>query len=259
MRARSVGREGAPVVLTRRADPGVRRRAPAVAGLLTGLVPAFQAGRTDVAGGTQVRVARRNVCTVRDCASRCSSLKRAVGRSPRRRGLFRTKSDQRAEHTVSATTSTRSCWGRAQDARREARQRDQQLALRRRLLEVARTMPGVEHASLQAAASRSGRRGASALFVDGIDSVQARTTSRCNADSPSSSKRWARDSCADAALTDRDYDNWPKVMVVSEKMGEALWPGQDPHRPVHPRQRRHDAVHARSSESRKTSGRKARV
>ena len=102
------------------------------------------------------------------------------------------------------------------------------VALRLRLLEAAKSVPGVSHASLQESIPFGGMS-SYPLRVAGIDSVQiarrVRRSTRCRR---TISRRWARGSCAAAAFESTDRDGARASLVVGESMATVLWPGQDP-------------------------------
>ena len=103
----------------------------------------------------------------------------------------------------------------------------QMVGLRSRLLEAARSVPGVEQASLQTSVPFWSSWSQS-LFVD-------RASTRCRGSGSSTSTRcrrrtsprWAPACCAAANLSDADVAGSPRVAVVSEQMGKVLWPGRD--------------------------------
>jgi predicted permease len=101
------------------------------------------------------------------------------------------------------------------------------VALRRRLLEVATSIPVVQNASLQVGIPfwSSWSMG---LYVEGIDTVFRYGNFMVNAVSPSYFETFGTRLLRGREIEASDIEGGPKVMVVSQKMGEVLWPGRDP-------------------------------
>jgi hypothetical protein len=100
-------------------------------------------------------------------------------------------------------------------------------ALRLRLQEAARTVSGVESASLQASVPFYNTR-SQRLFVEGIDSVSRIGRFRWTAVSPEHFSTLGTRLLRGRGITYEDRATSPRVMVVSEAMARALWPGRDP-------------------------------
>ena len=100
-------------------------------------------------------------------------------------------------------------------------------ALRHRLLETGKVIPGVENASLQATVPfwSSWSMG---LYVTGIDTVSRLGQFDLNAVSPEYFATIGTRILRGRGITAGDTPNAPKVAVVSEAMGKVLWPGKDP-------------------------------
>ncbi len=100
-------------------------------------------------------------------------------------------------------------------------------ALRRRLLEAALSIPVVKNASLQVGvpfwSSWSNN-----LFVEGIDTVFRYGNFMLNPVSPSYFETFGTRLLRGRGIEATDIDGGPKVMVVSQKMGQVLFPGRDP-------------------------------
>src|SRR5262249_6568805 len=96
-----------------------------------------------------------------------------------------------------------------------------------RLLETAKTIPGVENASLQAAVPfwSTWSRG---LFVQGIDTVGRLGQFDLNAVSPEYFATMGTRIVRGRGIQAQDVPNAPLAMVVSESMGRVLWPGKNP-------------------------------
>ncbi len=101
------------------------------------------------------------------------------------------------------------------------------VALRRRLLDVAQSIPVVEHASLQVGVPFWSSWSTS-LFVEGIDTVFRYGNFMVNAVSPSYFETFGTRVLRGRGIEAGDIEGGPKVMVVSQKMGQVLWPGKDP-------------------------------
>jgi predicted permease len=101
------------------------------------------------------------------------------------------------------------------------------VALRRRILETAKSIPVVENASLQVGVPfwSSWSMG---LFVEGIDTVSRYGSFMVNAVSPSYFKTFGTRLLRGRGIEESDVEGGPKVMVVSQKMGQVLWPERDP-------------------------------
>jgi putative ABC transport system permease protein len=101
------------------------------------------------------------------------------------------------------------------------------VALKSRLLEVAKSIPGVENASRQVGVPfwSSWSMG---LYVEGIDTVGRLGSFMVNAVSPSYFQTFGTRLLRGRGIEESDIEGGPKVMVVSQKMGEVLWPGRDP-------------------------------
>jgi putative ABC transport system permease protein len=101
------------------------------------------------------------------------------------------------------------------------------VALRHRLLDAAKTIPGVENASLQAAVpfwSTWSMR----LFVEGIDTVSRLGQFDLNAVSPEFFETIGTRVVRGRGISAQDVHGAPLSAVVSEAMGRVLWPGKDP-------------------------------
>ena len=99
--------------------------------------------------------------------------------------------------------------------------------LRHRLLQTAKSIPGVENASLQAAVpfwSTWSQR----LYVEGIDTVSRLGGFDLNAVSSEYFSTIGTRLIRGRGISDTDTPNAPRAMVVGEAMGRVLWPGRDP-------------------------------
>jgi putative ABC transport system permease protein len=100
------------------------------------------------------------------------------------------------------------------------------IELKRRLLEVAKTIPVVENASRQVGVPFWSSWSMS-LFVEGIDTVSRYGNFMVNAVSPSYFETFGTRLLRGRGIEESDVAGGPKVVVVSQKMGEVLWPGRD--------------------------------
>jgi predicted permease len=101
------------------------------------------------------------------------------------------------------------------------------VALRGRLLDAARATPGVATASLRISVPFWDYRSV-LLYVEGIDSVARLGQFNFNAVSPEHFATVGTRVVRGRGIEAGDRDGAPRVMVVSESMARALWPGQDP-------------------------------
>jgi putative ABC transport system permease protein len=100
------------------------------------------------------------------------------------------------------------------------------VALRQRLLDRARTLPGVENASLQTSVPFWSSWSVS-LFVEGIDTVGRLGQFNLNAVSPEYFNTLGTKILRGRGITAADRPTAPRAMVVSEAMAKALWPGRE--------------------------------
>jgi len=103
----------------------------------------------------------------------------------------------------------------------------QTVELRWRLLRTAKTIPGVEHASLQAATPFWGTW-SNSLFVEGIDTVSRLGQFDLNAVTGEYFATMGTRIIRGRGIRDDDTERAPLAAVVSENMGKVLWPGRDP-------------------------------
>ena len=99
--------------------------------------------------------------------------------------------------------------------------------LRLRLVGAATTVPGIEHASLQLSAPFGGMTDWP-IAVAGIDSVRKFGRFEFNAVSPDYFATMGTRILRGRAFTSGDRAGARGALVVSEAMGEVLWPGEDP-------------------------------
>lgn len=99
--------------------------------------------------------------------------------------------------------------------------------LRRQLLATAKTIPGVENASLQATVP-FWSTWSIGLHVQGIDTVSRLGQFDLQTVSPEFFSTFGTRIIRGRGVTDADQASAPRVMVASEAMGKTLWPGKDP-------------------------------
>ena len=102
----------------------------------------------------------------------------------------------------------------------------QRLALENRLVEIARTIPGVVGASIVSSVPFYGFEGR-ALFVTGIDSVDVLGNFDMQAANPDYFRTVGTRLLRGRAFDEHDDAHAPRVVVVSQGMANALWPAQE--------------------------------
>jgi putative ABC transport system permease protein len=100
------------------------------------------------------------------------------------------------------------------------------VALRYKLLERAKAIPGVEHASLQTSIPFWSTWSTN-LYVEGIDTVGKIGQFNLNAVSPEFFATVGTRVIRGRGFSDADGQTAPRAMVVSDAMAKALWPGKD--------------------------------
>ena len=101
------------------------------------------------------------------------------------------------------------------------------VGLRQRLLQAATTIPGVTHASAQVSVP-FWSTWSIGLYVQGIDTVGKLGQFNLNAVSPDFFATFGTRILRGRGIGPQDVDHAPRAMVVSEGMGQTLWPGKDP-------------------------------
>jgi putative ABC transport system permease protein len=99
-------------------------------------------------------------------------------------------------------------------------------ALRLRLLDVAKSIPGVENASLRNTVP-FWSQWSMGLYVEGIDSVSRLGQFDLNAVSPEHFATVGTRILRGRGITAQDVEHAPQVAVVSQNMARVLWPGKD--------------------------------
>jgi predicted permease len=193
-------------------------------GLLTGLAPILQAGRADLTGdlksgtreGTYRGSGTRTALLILQGALSVILL---VGA-----GLFvrslRNVQGLRLGYDVDPVLLV------SQTMRGVVLDSAKTVDLRQRLLAAAQAIPGVESASLQAAVPFWSTWSQS-LYVEGIDTVSRLGQFNLNAVSSDFFRTLGTRIVRGRGIESTDVHGSPRVAVVSENMGKALWPGRD--------------------------------
>jgi putative ABC transport system permease protein len=100
------------------------------------------------------------------------------------------------------------------------------VAMYQRLLDAAKTIPGVENASIQDAVP-FWNTSSTTLHVEGIDTVSRLGQFNFNKVSPEHFATVGTRIIRGRGITSADVAGAPGAMVVSEAMAKILWPGQD--------------------------------
>ena len=195
-----------------------------VAGLLTGLAPALQTGRNDVAAalkaGVREGVVHRSRLRVGLLVAQAAlSVVLLVAA-----GLF-LRSLSNVENVRMGYDADRLAWVRPV-ARGVKRDSLQQVALGRALLERAQALPDVEHAA-RALTVPFWSTWEFSLYVAGIDSVTRLGSFTLQAGSPDFFATMGTRILRGRAFNASDGEHAPLVMVVGESMAKKLWPSED--------------------------------
>ena len=195
------------------------------AGLLTGLVPAFQTRRPDLAGdlkagareGAFQRSRTRVALLVLQAAL---SVVLLVGAGLFVRSLHHVRVIPLGYDVDPVLLVDLNMRGVQLDTA-------QRVALRRELLETAQAIPGVEHASRQLTVPFWSTWNMD-LHVAGIDSVSRLGEFDLNAVTPEYFATLGTRILRGRGVGAEDTQHAPRAMVVSDAMAKALWPGRDP-------------------------------
>jgi predicted permease len=196
-----------------------------VVGLLTGLAPVLQARRADLTAdlkagtreGTYTRSRARIGLLVLQGAL---SVMLLVGAGLFVRSLRNVQSIRMGYDTKPVLLVSLVMRGVTLDSATAA-------ALRQRLLQAAKTVPGVENASLTRGVPFWSMSSTN-LFVEGIDTVGRLGQFDYNPVSPEYFATLGTRIIRGRGILDQDTPQAPRATVVSEAMGKVLWPGKDP-------------------------------
>lgn len=194
-----------------------------VAALLTGLVPAWNAGREDVVtalkSGAREGGGRSRLRAGLLVFQAALSVLLLVGAGLFVRSLQNARGVRLGYDTDSLMIAEVNLRGATLDA-------SQRAALMPRFLETARATPGVTHAAYGASApfmSNDQMR----IFVPGLDSAFMKGRFLIQYVGPGYFSTMGTRVLAGRALDDRDVGSGEKVAVVSEGMAKVLWPDRD--------------------------------
>jgi predicted permease len=194
------------------------------AGLLTGLLPALQTRRADLtadlkAGAREGTYRRSRMRTTLLLLQGVLSMVLLVDA-----GLF--VRSLRHVRDVPLGYDAKPVLGIALNMRGTKLDSAHQVLLRERLLDAARGVSGVEHASRAVMMPFTGTQSTS-LYVADIDSVARLGEFDYNVVSPDYFATMGTRILRGRGITAQDAKNAPRAMVVSEAMAKALWPGKD--------------------------------
>jgi putative ABC transport system permease protein len=197
----------------------------AATGLLTGLAPALQTGRSDVAA-----------------TLKAGSREGTVHRSPLRIGLLVAQAALSVILLVGAGLFVRSLvnvknvrlgfdaqqlWWVDMNWRGMQMDSTQKVALHQQMVERAKTVPGVMNAT-RALTVPFNSTWSMSLFVPGIDSVSKLGQFTLQAGSPELLATMGTRLIRGRNITSADRAGTPRVAVINETMAKKIWPGQDP-------------------------------
>ena len=195
-----------------------------IAGVLTGLAPALQAGRVeltnDLKAGAREGTYHRSRLRVGLLVLQGSlSVVLLVGAGLFVRSLRNVKAVRLGYDVDPVLIVNLNMRGVKLDSARE-------VALRQQLLETAQNMPGVEHAALNVTIPFWSTWSMD-LRIAGIDSVSKLGEFDLNAVSPDYFATLGTRVIRGRGIQSGDVANAPGAMVVSEAMARVLWPGKD--------------------------------
>jgi predicted permease len=193
-------------------------------GFLTGLAPIFQTRRTDLtqdlkAGEREGAVHRSRTRVALLVLQGALSVVLLVGAGLFVRSLRHVRAVPLGYSADSVLTVDLNMRGVPLDSAGS-------VTLRQRLLEEAKTIPGVSHVSRQISVPFWSTWDMD-LHVTGIDSVERLGEFDLNAVSPEYFATMGTRLLRGRGITDLDVAGAPRVMVVSEAMARTLWPGRD--------------------------------
>ena len=195
-----------------------------VAGLLTGLAPVFQTRRADLtgdlkAGAREGAIHRSRTRVVLLVLQGALSVVLLVGAGLFVRSLGHIRHLPLGFDPDSVSVVDLQMRGVKLDSAGE-------VALRRRLLTEARTLPGVTHVSRQITMPFWSSWNQD-IHVAGIDSTERLGSFYLNAVTPDYFATMGTRLLRGRGVADQDVAGAPRAMVVSEAMSRVLWPGRD--------------------------------
>jgi predicted permease len=195
-----------------------------IVGLLTGIAPIFQAGRADLTGdlkaGAREGTYHRSKARVGLLVLQATlSVVLLVGAGLFVRSLRNVDNTRLGYDVAPVMIANLNMRGVKLDSAAT-------VALRERLLQTAKAIPGVQNASLQITMP-FWSQWSMGLYVAGIDSVARLGQFDLNAVSPEYFSTIGTRILRGRGITAEDTPNAPKAAVVSEAMAKVLWPGKD--------------------------------
>jgi predicted permease len=220
-----IGQDASLDVLTDWRTVGVASAIAIVVGILTGLAPAFLAGRGDLARalkagareGTYHRSRTRTALLVTQGAL---SVVLLVGAGLFVRSLANVKEMRMGYDAEPVLIVNRNLRGMALDSAAN-------VDLRQTLLTTAQAIPGVERAAYVSSIPFWSTSSTS-LFVAGIDTVRRLGRFTYQATTEDYFAAMGTRILRGRSLTAADRPGAPRVAVISEGMASVLWPGRDP-------------------------------
>jgi predicted permease len=197
----------------------------AAVGFITGLVPALQTGRGDVAatlkaGAREGTVHRSRLRVGLLVAQAALSVVLLVGAGLFVRSLVNVKNVRLGFDANRLLYIDLNWRGMKIDS-------IQQIAMRQRLLERVKTVPGVENAARGLTVPFSSTWSLN-LYVPGIDTVDKLGEFTMQAGTPELLSTMGTRILRGRDITAEDREHSPRVAVINETMAKKLWPGQDP-------------------------------
>jgi putative ABC transport system permease protein len=224
LRAGLLDQSAAPAGLRDPRTVGFALMAAVAVGLLTGLAPVFQSRRADLvadlkAGAREGTYARSRLRAALLVLQGALSVVLLCGAGLFVRSLRNVEGIRLGYDVDPVLYVSRNMRGVQLDSAREQQLVD-------RLLETAKTIPGVASASRQTGVPFWSNSSTS-LFVEGIDTVSRLGQFDYNVVTPDYFKTMGTRIIRGRGISDADNRDAPKVMVASEAMGRVLWPGRD--------------------------------
>jgi predicted permease len=197
----------------------------AVTGFFTGLAPALQTGRGDIAAtlmaGTREGTVHRSPLRIGLLVTQAAlSVILLVGAGLFVRSLINVRNIRLGYDADRLLWVDMNWRGMKTDSTEPA-------ALRRQMVDRLKTLPGIENAA-RALTVPFNRTWAMSLFVPGIDSVGKLGSFTLQAGSPGLLQTMGTRLLRGRDITSADRADAPHVAVVNETMAKLLWPGQDP-------------------------------
>lgn len=196
----------------------------AAAGLLTGLVPALQTGRSDIAatlkaGAREGTVHRSPLRVGLLVAQAALSVILLIGAGLFVRSLVNVKNIRLGYDADRLLWVDMNWRGMKVDSL-------QKMALNRQMMDRVKALPGIDNAS-RALTVPFNRTWSLSLFVPGIDSVDKLGEFTMQAGSPELFATMGTRIIRGRGLTSADRADAPRVVVINEAMAKKIWPGQD--------------------------------